>query len=349
MTTSTGEEMVKRPTIMDLAAAAGVSVATVDRVLNRRLPVREDTVVRVVQAAEGIGFHATGLLRQRLVELPMRRFGFLLQRRNTFYKSLGVALDAASKSETRLQVKPIVEFIEDIDPAATVKRLRQLAVKAHALAVVAVDHPLVNDCINEIVAGGKPVFTIISDVSTPHRTAYLGVDKRKSGRTAAWFIDRMCQGEGKIGIMLGSHRYLSQEDTEIAFRSYLREHAPRINLLEPEPNLDDDDVSYQIVSDIMTRNSDLMGLFLAGGGQEGMVRAVRERGVGSALTIVCNELMPDTRTALIDGIVDMVLHTPLETISRKTVEIMGMATGAIDGRFEKLNLFPPDILTSANI
>ncbi|TIU74187.1 MAG: LacI family DNA-binding transcriptional regulator, partial [Mesorhizobium sp.] len=39
--------MAKRPTITDLARTSGVSVATVDRVLNNRLPVREETARRV--------------------------------------------------------------------------------------------------------------------------------------------------------------------------------------------------------------------------------------------------------------------------------------------------------------
>ncbi|HEY9346869.1 MAG TPA: LacI family DNA-binding transcriptional regulator, partial [Inquilinus sp.] len=74
--------MSRRPTIADLATAAGVSVATVDRVLNQRHPVREGTAGRVLRAAEAIGYHATTLLQQRLRgELPVRTFGFLLQKR----------------------------------------------------------------------------------------------------------------------------------------------------------------------------------------------------------------------------------------------------------------------------
>ena len=69
--------MGSRPTITDLAKTAGVSVATVDRVLNRRFPVREDTAIRVVQAAEAIGYHATDLLKRRLAETPQRRFGLV--------------------------------------------------------------------------------------------------------------------------------------------------------------------------------------------------------------------------------------------------------------------------------
>ena len=90
--------MVKRPTIADLARKAGVSVATVDRVLNRRLPVRDDTVLRVVEAAEAIGYHATGLLKRRMTEAPPRRFAFLLQKPDAFYTLFGKELVAATKS-----------------------------------------------------------------------------------------------------------------------------------------------------------------------------------------------------------------------------------------------------------
>ena len=67
--------MAKRPTIADLARDAGVSVATVDRVLNGRLPVREETARRVYEAANAIGYHAAGLIRQRLQQdLPQYRW-----------------------------------------------------------------------------------------------------------------------------------------------------------------------------------------------------------------------------------------------------------------------------------
>ncbi|RVA59678.1 LacI family DNA-binding transcriptional regulator, partial [Mesorhizobium sp. M7A.F.Ca.CA.004.09.1.2] len=66
--------MVKRPTISDLARISGVSVATVDRVLNNRLPVREETARRVYETATDIGYHAAGLIKQRMrQELPEYR------------------------------------------------------------------------------------------------------------------------------------------------------------------------------------------------------------------------------------------------------------------------------------
>ena len=303
--------MVKRPTIADLARQSGVSVATVDRVLNRRLPVRDDTALRVVAAAEAIGYHATGLLKQRLTEVPPRTFGFLLQKRNDeFYKSLAAELTAATRAATFMRGRAVVEFMDEIVPAMIATKIVEAGSKADALAIVAVDHPLVNEAIAAVTARGKPIFTLLSDVTAPSRSGYLAVDSRKAGRTAAWAISRLAKAPGKVGILLGSHRYLSQELSEISFRSYMREHAPEFQLLEPLINLDDQRIAYEAVTDMIASNPDLGGIYVAGGGTEGVIRALRDEQAGGRIVAVCNELTAMTRAALIDGTVDLLLATP---------------------------------------
>lgn len=315
--------MVKRPTMSDLAKAAGVSIATVDRVINRRLPVNDDTTQRVVQAAEAIGFHATGLLRRRLSEVPSRRFGFLLQKRNDpFYARFGGDLVKATTGATEVEGKPIVEYSEELSPRRIVDGLLALERNCDALAVVAVDHPLVAEAIESISARGKPVFTLLSDVPTLSRKSYLAVDSRKAGRTAAWFISRMARGPGKVGILVGSHRYLSQELTEISFRSYMREHAPQLQLLEPNFILDDPRIAYEAVVDLLHAHRDVVAIYDCGGGREGMVNALRDERAAGRIVTACNELTPATRSALADGTLDLVLDTPTQQIAQRLVSLM---------------------------
>jgi LacI family transcriptional regulator len=314
---------MKRTTISDLARTSGVSVATVDRVLNRRLPVREDTALRVLAAAESLGYHATGLLKQRISETPSRRLGFLLQKRHDeFYKTLGSELVAATKEASSNRGRAQVEFMDEIVPSMIAQRIAETGAKVDALAVVAVDHPLVNEAIAAVTAKGKPVMTLLSDVTAPTRSAYISVDSRSAGRTAAWAISRLARSAGKIGILLGSHRYLSQELAEISFRSYMREHAPAFQLLEPLVNLDDERIAYEAVVDMVASNPDLVGLYMAGGGAAGMIRALNEEKAQHKVVAVCNELVPATRAALIDGTIDLVLATPIAALAGKAVELM---------------------------
>ena len=84
-----------RPTIADVAGLSGVSVATVDRVLNGRAPVKGDTARKVLAAAETLDVHATALLRKRLEAPPAEKtLAFLLQKgSHSFYHALGQAPD----------------------------------------------------------------------------------------------------------------------------------------------------------------------------------------------------------------------------------------------------------------
>lgn len=342
--------MVKRPTIADLAHHAGVSVATVDRVLNRRLPVRDDTVQRVVAAAEAIGYHATGLLKRRISELPRRNFGFLLQKRaDAFYQAFGAELAQAVKMTAQVQGKAVVEYVDELVPSLIASRIRDLGQRADALALVTVDHPLVNDAVDDLVAAGKVVVTLLSDIASAARTAYLAVDSRKAGRTAAWTISRLAKRPGKIGILVGSHRYLSQETAEMSFRSYIRENAPDFQLLEPVINLDDERIAYEAVSDMVARNPDLAGIYVSGGGQHGMIEALRDEKAGDRVIGVCNELTAKTKSALIDGTIDLVLGTPVRAMAARATDIMSLALASPSHESFGPVLFPADIFISENI
>ncbi len=342
--------MSKRPTISDLANAAGVSVATVDRVLNRRLPVKTATAERVVAAAETIGYHATGLLKQRLTEIPARTFGFLLQKRNdAFYQMLAAELSRATKSAEFVRGRPVVEFMDDIVPALIAGRIREVGPKTDALAVVAVDHPLVNEAIEELAAKGVPVFTLLSDVTSPARAGCLSTDSRRAGRTAAWAISRLARQPGKVGILLGSHRYLSQDLAEISFRSYMRENAPAFQLLEALINLDDERISYEGVIDMIASNPDLVGIYAAGGGTDGLIRALRDEKAVGRVVAVCNELVPNSRAALIDGTIQLVLATPIVPMAQRLVEAMAAAAEGALPEWARQLQFPAELYISENI
>ncbi len=65
--------------------------------LNGRHKVREDTAKRVYEAANEIGFHAVGLLRQRVFEgLPQSGWGFVLQKPDhIFYQAFAREIEIA--------------------------------------------------------------------------------------------------------------------------------------------------------------------------------------------------------------------------------------------------------------
>ena len=113
--------------------AAGVSVATVDRVLNGRLPVREETARRVYEAANAIGYHAAGLIRQRLQQdLPQYRLGFILQRPNqAFYQAFAREIGTRGQCAAPISAaSPQIEFLQSQTPAEIAAKLQRLSAPA---------------------------------------------------------------------------------------------------------------------------------------------------------------------------------------------------------------------------
>lgn len=343
--------MTRRPTITDLARAAGVSVATVDRVLNQRHPVREDTAARVLKAARDLGFHASELLRQRLHEdAPARTLGFLLQKRaDYFYQTLGAELAAATRAATAIRGRPVIEFMDELAPATIVETLLRVGPKVDALAVVAVDHPHVSQAIASLRARGVPSFTLLSDLTAEDRAGYIGLDNRKAGRTAAWMIARTARQPGPVGVVVGSHRYLGQELCEISFRSYFREFAPAFRLADALVNLEDPRIAHAATLDLLHRSPDLVGIYVPCGGMDGVIRALREEGAQGRVAMVCNELTPQTRAGLIDGVVTMVINTPLPALAARTVEAMVRAIAAPAPAPPTQVLLPFDLFLPENI
>ncbi len=319
--------MANRPTIEQLAQAAGVSVATVDRVLNARAHVRAKTARRVHEAAVEIGYHASGLIGRRLLEdLPEYRMGFLLLDTGpTFYGEFARQLADAVAEATDFRGVFALERASPRAPEEIAEKLDALADRCMALAVVAPEHPAVTTAISRCVERGIPVFALLSDVAAGLRQAYVGVHNGKVGRTAAWMIANSARRPGKVALFVGSHRFHGHEAREMGFRAYFREEAKDFVVLDTLVNFEDHAFTKDAILDLVERHGDFAGCYVAGGGMEGAIAAMRAIASEKRPVMICNELTPLAAAALGDKSITMVIDTPVRAISREVVRLMAQS------------------------
>ncbi len=343
--------MAKRPTISDLARASGVSVATVDRVLNGRLPVREETARRVCDAAADIGYHAAGLIEQRLrKELPEFRLGFLLLRsKDGFYGTFADELERAMAQAQRFRGAAVIEFAESLEPEEMVERLSRLAGKCEAVALVSPDHPTLTAAVVDLKARGVPVFSLLSDFGAGVRAGYIGIDNLKVGRTAAWMIAKCAPRPGKVALFVGSHRFHGHELREIGFRAFFRERAMDFTVLETLVNHESHESTRESLVGLLAGHEDLVGCYVAGGGAEGAISAMRQVKPARMPVVICNEITADRRAALAEGLVTMVINTPLPTLCRTLVDLMAGAVAAGASAVPSQTFLPFDIFVPESV
>jgi LacI family transcriptional regulator len=249
-----------RPTIRDLAKAAGVSVSTVNRVIGEDQKVRPATMRRVNEAAETIGFYGLGSIKSRLDTARQKYcFGILLQQpTHPFYKMLAQSLRLGAERVVDYDIDLRVEFMEELTPQNIAARMMALAETCDAIGVVAAVHPLVTQAVHALQQRGVPVFALVSQLAATGEVHYVGLDNWKVGRTAAWAIEHICKTPGKLGILVGNYRYRCQEMNESGFRSYLREYAPQFTLLEPLSTLESSAAAQEMTERLLREHPDLI-------------------------------------------------------------------------------------------
>jgi len=316
-------------TLRDVSKEARVSLATADRVLNGRPGVREDTMRRVREASERLGYRANPFA-SRLARGGIFRLMFVLPRgTNPFMRNLArqVERTAAYLAAQRVAVE-LVE-VDALDPAMQGESLQRLAGLADGVAVVALDHPLVTSAIDRLVAAGIAVVTLVSDAPASARAHYVGVDNIAAGRTAGTLLGRFTAGRsGSVGIVLGSTRLRDHVERVQGCNAVLTERHPNLAALPPRAGQDDDDVSAAIAAALLAEHPDLVGLYAAGAGTGGIARALAASGRGRDIVLIGHELSEASCAWLREGTIDALINQDCGHETRSAARLlMAQLTG----------------------
>lgn len=344
---------MNRPTIADLASAAGVSLSTVNRLLHGTGTVRNDTVDRILDAADQIGFYGLGTLRQRKRDnLPRRNLSFLMQQSHRpLYRMWADGIIAAATRRADAIIDPNVVFEDDITPEAVSFNLRKLGETSDAIAVVTADHPLISQSIDDLRNMGIPVIAYVTDLSAASRAGFVGTDNWKRGRTAAWFINKTAKAGGKVFPLVGSNRYQCQDMADASFRSFMRENCPNFLVNETLMTNEVPENAYSLVKGLLANEPEICGIFVNGGGISGVLRALRELDCDRQreVCVVCSDIGPETRKGLTEGLITASLSHPLETMPQELIEVMLRLIERRDAHSIEQRIVPFDILTPESI
>ena len=309
----------------DVAAAAGVSLATVDRVLNGRPGVRAATSKAVQEAVERLGFRkdvtAANLARGRRY-----RFGFLVPAlpENSFMQGVRREVEvAALRSLDQRIAVTLIEYAA-FDAADLVRQLEACRTEGlMGVAVVAVDAPEVHDAIARLVAQGVAVVTIVSDAPASRRGWFIGPDNVAAGRVAASLLGRFVgPRRGHVLTVAGRMTLRDHAERRLGFAQVVARDFPTLTLLPVAEGLDDHTVTKPLVAAALRTVPDLVGIYSMGAGNRGIVAALTEAGRTRDVVAVGHELTPFMREALLGGTFDAAINQDAAAEVRRAVQTL---------------------------
>lgn len=338
-------------TITQIAEAAGVSTATVDRVLNGRPGVNPATVEKVQAAMRLMG--ASVPARGRPRSTPNYRFGFVLpSERLGFVDRVDRVIAQAAGDFRHQHITELTRRLPADNPVDFAEALARMT-DFDGLAVMAPDIPPVKLAINELVRAGVHVVTIFSDVPGSLRAAFAGADNRAAGRTAALLLGRSLGRQAPaqaIGLFATESRFAAEVDRQIGFAHALQERHPRAGLWRvADLPADEDEVVEHVRRALAGRGAEpLSAAYVVGSGSAGVLRALKSEGYDATLTVAVHDLLEAHRAALVSGQVTYVLHQDLHYAVLSAARMLRALCESLRGA---LSLGSPrvEIMTAENL
>jgi LacI family transcriptional regulator len=311
-------------TLKDIAREAGVSLATVDRVLHERPGVRPGTIKRVKDTIERHEFRplaaAADLARGRT-----RRFAVVMTvGSNLFMQQILSHLSDDMKgwlSARRIVVEAIMTDV--FNPDVLARTLDSLHGQFDGLAVVALDHPSVRAAIDDLIDSGTPVVTLVSDVPSSRRQHYVGIENIAAGRTAGTLMGRLIgPRNGKVAIVAGSQGLRDHAERIFGFNQVLSSDFPQLEIMLPVEGRDDDSLSENLTARLLSAHPDMVGLYNVGAGTQGVAKAVTDSGRENETVFIGHDLTNFTRRLLLRGVMDALIVQDSGHEARSVVRVL---------------------------
>jgi len=222
------KENMSRPTAKDLAEAAGVSLATVDRVLNERPNVSSRSKEKVHKAIENIGF-VRNLAAVNLARNRTYAYRFIFPTSGDLYlqEILRHVLTAVEDLKSDLtDIK--YDQIEMHDPHSVAKFLLDLDINViDGIAIMAPESPQVRDAITRLHERGLKVVQFQSGQENLENSDFVGSDNCAAGATAGRIISKFLgKRSGKIMVVTDTMQSLNNIQRRLGFDKVIGTHFP---------------------------------------------------------------------------------------------------------------------------
>lgn len=306
------KENGNKPTANDIANYLGISRGTVSRALNNRDRISEETKAKVLEAARKLGYKpnmaARALVKNKIYKVAICIFSEPKYFWNLVKDGINRAYD--DLKHFGLDISIVENDIED--PQSQIEQLRKLADEGvEAVALSPNDPQIMDSIVDELIERGIPVILFNADIPTSSRICYIGCNYLKAGRLAGHLLGSLLNGRGKVAVLTFSQVIITIQQRIMGFNESISDY-PGIEVLPICRLKRSGEGAYEYTRELISKNSDLAGIFVSYGILEDVAKAVVDEGMKGKIKIVGYDLSEQIARYIMDGVIDSVIcHEPV--------------------------------------
>jgi len=315
----------RRAGLLKVADLAGVSLSTVDRVLNERGSVSDLKRRKVLNAARALGL-------RRLLPSPVHgllRFDLLMVESCTdHYRRLTHAF-ARQAQLLRSRLVLQCQSWDERNPEQLLEFIAAPRTARQGLIVVAHDTPAIRAALQAQISQGVPVVLLTSSMSGLDGATFIGIDNRVAGRSAGRLLSQwVSPTAGQVLLITNSLLYQAHQQRVGGFLDVLHQRAPGLVVSDPVECYDDDAQTARAVHNALAEGSDLLAIYNTGAGSAGIRSALLEHDIRPVW--LTHEASQQHAEFLREGLLSLVLDQDSEGQANAAIQHLLYANGDLD-------------------
>ncbi|WP_085902886.1 LacI family DNA-binding transcriptional regulator [Kiloniella majae] len=305
--------------LKSIAYQAGLSLATVDRVVHKRGNAKQETVLRVQEAIRELEKQrqtaqqaGKAFILDVIMEAPGR---FSKEVQKSFEKEMSGMRPASFRCRFHLNEIMTVSQI-----LALLNKIRQRG--SHGLILKVPDLPEINQAVQRIVAAGIPVVSFVTDIPQSNRLAYIGMNNYKSGQTAGYLMKKFLGNRsGQILLTLSRDVFQGEEERESGFKSVFSDTPNQITILRLSEGRGDDTATKELAFELLSREKNILAVYSAGGGNKAILESLGKTKQPCQF-FIAHDLDRDNVRLLQQGKISLVIYHNLRQDARRACQLI---------------------------
>jgi LacI family transcriptional regulator len=314
--------MIKKPTIVDIANALGVSTATVHRALHDHPNMTPATKSRVLQMAKKLGYKPNLAARYLSSKRALRVSVNTLRGTTSFWDEVRAGIEEERRSRDLENVE--IEYRTYPQLGDTEIEAFEAALDSHVDGIITFPSdpnrlkPIMKRASRENVS----VVFVATDIPGTGRLSVVSTDTMASGSLAADLMGRILQGKGKVAVTLFEAAITEHAEKFAAFKNTILALHPKIKVFGPIEDHDIEAVAYEQCRKLMTEHPDLAGIYVTTEDSMPVIKAARDLGLTGKITIVATDLFPSLVKEIRSGSVAATIYQRPRTQGRMAFRVL---------------------------
>ena len=290
----------QRVTIKDIATQLNISSGTVDRAINEKGRISEQTKKLIMQKIEELGYKPNRIARA-LGKNELTTLAFIAPSQNPFWEAImqGATIACNELIDYNVHLK-FYSQKSDFDSMNQIKEVERIIDEKPKGIIIAPLHPyLLSTTINKAIENCIPVVTVNLDSKDSNRLCYVGEDPFSTGAIVGELFKKFIGREGDIAVLTGNDAFSQFHVRKEGFLNAFMSDSSKINIIGYYEYADSEDLAYEISKKLILEVQGLKGIFAnTTTGAIGIAKAIRDLNKNGSIVAICYDTSDEIKELL---------------------------------------------------